>query len=98
MTLERVLTILGFVVTLCGSIIAVAVVWGRFTEKVKNLKEQIDKLAAENGHQHDAFFESRRETDRLTTKMDQVYDLLNELKVDVKDISSRIPLARTTEH
>lgn len=98
MTLENVLTILGFVVTLLGSIIAVAVVWGRFSEKVKNLKEQVEKIERENSHQHDEFYETQRQADRLTERMDKVLGMLAEMKLDIKELKTtldRIPQDRS---
>jgi|GEM_PF-3894491 uncharacterized coiled-coil DUF342 family protein len=95
MSIGTVLTLTGLFLTACGSIIAIAVVWGRFTEKVASLEKRMEEVRLENNSQHNAFYETQRQADRLTERMDQVLGILAEMKIDLKTALDRIPQARS---
>lgn len=91
MSIGSVMTLVGLFISLVGSTIAIAVVWGRFTEKVAALEKQVEKFEAENGKQHDEFYGTRREVDGLSSRVASMTELLKEVREDMKQLLGRMP-------
>lgn len=94
MTVGVIIALIGLGLTVIGTFTGFAVVWGRFTEKLSILEKRMEEDRGKNQDQHETFFVVQREQAVLASEMRGIGTQLTEVKADIKEILSRLPLHR----
>jgi predicted nucleic acid-binding Zn-ribbon protein len=97
MSLSEVIAMIVSGLTAIGTVVAVGIVWGRLTERLRNVEARMKEDRETNCTSHEEFQRNAKETVALATEMKGIGKQLETVQTDIREILDRLPARRRAQ-
>ena len=94
MEIGEIIALISLTITILGTIVSCIFLFGRLFEKINNTIIRMNEDRDKNEKQHEEFYSVKDNTITMASEIKSLSRLIEDIKMDIKEILSRLPLHR----